>query len=196
VPRAPATESGLLLDDPLGEQGGNLFEHLDRHDKHCENTSPLAHPLVTRHDLRDAVRFPVDARRYRRDEERPQGETGVPPDCPDREMPRHQKARAKLHKEGAPPLLQEPEVARLAATFQTKLTLVSELVEQAMARNLPFQTVLMDRWLLTPELHEVVARSQKDGSRRIKANRNLEGASFTLRDANGPPASIPGPPQG
>jgi len=191
--RAPATQSCLILDDTLCEHVGNLFEYIDRHYNHCDNTYPLAHNLVTSHYLSDAVRFPVDARMYRRHEEMTQWETVVKQYFPDREIPRHKKARAALHKEVDATLLHDPEFSRLTKAFRTKISLAGELVEQASVRHLPFQTVLMDSWFLSPELLEVLARQKKDWISLIKTNRNLEVASFTLRDADGQPVSVPGP---
>ena len=193
VHRAPATESCLILDDTFCEHVGSLFEYIDRHDNHCDSTYPLAHNLVTSHYLSDAVRFPVDARVYRRYEEITQWEHFVQQYFPDQEIPRQKNARATMHKDVDATLLQDPEFARLAAEFRTKISVAGELVEQAVARSLPFQTVLMDSWFLAPELLEVLAQHKKDWISLIKTNRKLEVASFTLRDAEGQPVSIPGP---
>jgi SRSO17 transposase len=193
IPRAPATVSCLILDDTLCEHVGSLFEYIDRHYKNGDSTYPLAHNLVTSHYLSHAVRCPVDARLYRRYEEITQWEHFVQQDFPDREIPRQKKARATLHKEVDATLLQDPEFARLAAQFHTKISLAGELVAQAIARQLPFQTVLMDSWFLAPELLEVLEQHKQDWISLIKTNRNLEVASFTLRDAEGQPVSIPGP---
>jgi SRSO17 transposase len=193
ISRAPATESCLILDDTLCEHVGSLFEYIDRHYNHGDSTYPLAHNLVTSHYLSHAVRFPVDARLYRRYEEMTQWEHFVQQYFPDRKIPRQKKARATLHKEVDATLLQDPEFARLAAQFHTKISLAGELVAQAIARQLPFQTVLMDSWFLAPELLAVLEQQKKDWISLIKTNRNLEVASFTLRDAEGQPVSIPGP---
>ena len=56
----------LILDDTLCEHVGSLFDYVDRHDKHGEDTYPLAHNPVTSHYVRGPVRFPVDLRLYRR----------------------------------------------------------------------------------------------------------------------------------
>lgn len=45
---------------------GSLFEYIDRHYNHCDNSYPLAHNLVSSHYISEAVRFPVDVRLYRR----------------------------------------------------------------------------------------------------------------------------------
>jgi len=190
--RAPAPESCLILDDTLCEHVGSLFEYIDRHYNHSEGTYPLAHNLVTSHYLSHAVRFPVDARLYRRYEELTQWETFVQQYFPDREIPRHKHARAQLHQEVDPTLLQNAEFSRLTAQFRTKISLAGELVEQAITRHLPFQTVLMDSWFLSPDLLQVLAQHKKDWISLIKTNRNLEVVSFTLRDTDGQPVSIPG----
>jgi len=191
--RAPASRSCLILDDTLCKHVGSLFEYIDRHYNHSDSTYPLAHNLVTSHYLSDAVRFPLDARLYRRYEELTQWETFVTQYFPDRTIPRQKKARAKLHKEVDATLEQDPEFSRLASKFQTKITLAGELVEQAITQDLPFQTVLMDSWFLSPELVEVLRQHTKDWISLIKTNRNLETASFTVRDAEGHRLVIKGP---
>lgn len=191
--RAPAPESCLILDDTLCEHVGSLFEYIDRHYNHSDSTYPLAHNLVTSHYLSAAVRFPVDARLYRRYEEITQWERCVQQYFPDREIPCQKQARTRLHKEVDATLLQDPDFSRLAAEFCTKIRLAGELVAQAVTRPLPFQTVLMDSWFLAPELLEVLAQHRKDWISLIKTNRKLEVASFTLRDADGQPVAIPGP---
>ena len=75
--RRPAKASSLILDDTLCEHVGGLFEYVDRHYDHSDNRYPLAHNLVTSFYLSGAVRFPVDARLYRRYEEITQWETFV-----------------------------------------------------------------------------------------------------------------------
>lgn len=191
--RASASESCLILDDTLCEHVGSLFEYIDRHYSHCDDTYPLAHNLVTSQYVSAAVRFPVDARLYRRYEEMTQWEVFVKQSFPDREIPRQKVARAKLHKEVDATLLHDPEFRRRSEAFQTKVTLAGQLVEQAVIRHLPFQTVLIDSWFLTPDLIALITRHQKDWISLLKTNRNLEVASFTLRDAARQPIAIPGP---
>ena len=67
--RKKSADSRLVLDDTLCEHVGSLFEYVDRHYNHAEDTYPLAHNLVTSHYVSGAVRFPVDLRQYRRYEE-------------------------------------------------------------------------------------------------------------------------------
>lgn len=62
-------ESLVVLDDTLCEHVGSLFDDVDRHDNHGDGTYPLAHNPVTSFYVSGPVRFPLDLRRYRRDEE-------------------------------------------------------------------------------------------------------------------------------
>jgi Transposase DDE domain len=172
---------------------GSLFEYIDRHYNHCDSTYPLAHNLVTSQYVSAAVRFPVDARLYRRYEEVTQWEAWVKQYFPDREIPRHKPARTTFHKEVDPTLMQDPVFRQRSEAFQTKVTLAGQLVEQAIAHHVPFQTVLMDSWFLTPKLIAIVTRHQKDWISLMKTNRNVEVASCTVRDADRQPISIPGP---
>ena len=64
--RCPAKSSCLIVDDTLCEHVGSLFEYVDRHYEHCEGRFRLAHNLVTSHFVSGLVRFPLDARLYRR----------------------------------------------------------------------------------------------------------------------------------
>jgi len=61
--RRKAAQSGVIVDDTLGEHVGSVFEYVDRHYDHCEGRYPLGHNLVTTHLVSGAVRFPLDARR-------------------------------------------------------------------------------------------------------------------------------------
>ncbi len=192
VQRASAADSCLIIDDTLCEHVGSLFEHIDRHYNHCDNTYPLAHNLVTSHYISDAVRFPVDVRLYRRYEEVTQWETFVKKHFPDRKIPRTKKARATLHKEVDSVLLEDPEFKALATAFHTKISLAAELVQQAMTQQIPFQTVLMDSWFLSPELVDGLAQFQKDWISLVKHNRKLEVASFSVRDDQGQTVRIKG----
>jgi SRSO17 transposase len=67
--RKKSEESRLILDDTLCEHVGSLFEYVDRHYNHGEDTYPLAHNLVISYFVSGAVRFLVDLRQYRRYEE-------------------------------------------------------------------------------------------------------------------------------
>lgn len=90
-------------------------------------------------------------------------------------------------------LLTDPDFKALADQFQTKITLAGELIEQAIARQIPFQTVLMDSWFLSPELVRLLARLDKDWVSLLKQNRKLETSSLAVRDAGGHRIVLPGP---
>lgn len=183
--RRPAQASSLILDDTLCEHVGSLFEYVDRHYDHCDNRYPLAHNVVTSFYLSGAVRFPVEARLYRRYEEITQWPAFVKQHFPEREIPKEKKARQRFHKEVDSTLLEDPAFERLHEQFKTKITLAQELVHSAIERGLPFQTVLMDSWYLSEELMQTLSDEKKDWVSLLKKNRNVESHSFTLRDADG-----------
>jgi SRSO17 transposase len=191
--RRPATESCLVLDDTLCEHVGSLFEYVDRHYDHSEDRYPLAHNLVTSHYVSGAVRFPVDARLYRRYEEVTQWEECVKKHFPGRAIPTSKKERQRLHKEVDPLLLQDPEFQTRHEQFQTKIALAIQLIEKAVERGLPFQVVLMDSWYLSEDVVAVLREHQKDWVSLLKKNRNLEVHSFTLRDEQGQVVPLEGP---
>jgi len=183
--RRPAKASSLILDDTLCEHVGSLFEYVDRHYDHCDNRYPLAHNVVTSFYLSGAVRFPVDARLYRRYEEITQWQAFVQKHFPERAIPKEKKARQRLHKEVDPTLLKDPEFEQLHAQFKTKISLAKELIKSAIEHDIPFQTVLMDSWYLSEDLVKTLADHGKDWVSLLKKNRNVESHSFTLRDAQG-----------
>jgi len=191
--RKKSADSRLLLDDTLCEHVGSLFEYVDRHYNHGDDTYPLAHNLVTSHFVSGAVRFPVDMRQYRRYEEVTEWERFVKKHYPDREIPTRKKERTKFHKEVDPELLKDPDFQALHARFQTKITLGIELIQKAMERGLPFDTVLFDGWYLAPDLVQTIEAQHKDWISILKKNRKLENNSFTLRDAEGQPVPLEGP---
>ena len=92
----------LILDDTLCEHVGSLFDYVDRHYNHGDDTYPLAHNPVTSHYVSGPVRFPVDVRLYRRYEEFTHWETFVHKHVPDRVIPTKKKERTRFHKEVAP----------------------------------------------------------------------------------------------
>src|SRR6266446_6677916 len=136
--RGPKADALLMLDDPLGEHVGSLFDSVDRHDNHGDDPYPLAHNPVTSHYVSGPVRFPVDLRLYRRDEERTRWETFVQKHWPDRPIPTTKKARARFHKEVDPLLLDHPDFQKLHHQFRTKIDLGIELLEAAMQHKIPF----------------------------------------------------------
>jgi SRSO17 transposase len=183
--RQEAEQSCLILDDTLCEHVGDLFEHVDWHYDHCENRYPLAHNLVTSHYISGAVRFPLDVKLYRRYEELTKWEEFVRKYFPDRIIPNSKKEREKFHNEVDPILLKDPAFKKLDELFKTKISLAIELIEQAIARKIPFQVVLVDSWFLSPEMVEALNRHHKDWVSLLKKNRNLESCSVTLRDEHG-----------
>jgi hypothetical protein len=60
--RSPKADGLLILDDTLCEHVGSLFDYVDRHYNHGDDTYPLAHNPVTSHYVSGPVRFPVDLR--------------------------------------------------------------------------------------------------------------------------------------
>jgi SRSO17 transposase len=183
--RRTAKASRLILDDTLCEHVGSLFEYVDRHYDHCDHGYPLAHNLVTSFYLSGAVRFPVDARLYRRYEEITQWEAFVQKYFPARDIPKEKKGRQRFHREVDATLLEDPAFALLHEQFQTKISLAQELIQGAIQQDIPFQTVLMDSWYLSEDLVKTLADAQKDWVSLLKKNRNVESHSFTLRDAQG-----------
>lgn len=191
--RKKSADGYLPLDDTLCEHVGSLFEYVDRHYNHGENTYPLAHNLVTSHFVSGAVRFPVDLRQYRRYEEVTQWEGFVHKHFPEREIPKKKKQRTQFHKEVDPQLFQDPDFQALDAQFKTKIALGIELIQKAVERQLPFETVLFDGWYLAPDLVKEIEKHHKNWISILKKNRNLETNSFVLKDAQGNPIPLEGP---
>jgi SRSO17 transposase len=189
--RVKAEQSCLLIDDTLCEHVGSLFEYIDRHYNHSDNSYPLAHNLVTSHYRSGAVRFPVDYEVYRRYEELTEWEKFMHKYFPDQAIPPTTQARQKLHKQFDPLLLEDPEFAKLHKQFRTKMTIAHELLKHAMEHGLPFTTVLMDSWYLTTEFVKQLADQKKDWVSLLKRNRNLSMSGFQLRDAEGQPIPLP-----
>jgi SRSO17 transposase len=185
--------SALVLDDTLCEHFGSLFEYIDRHYNHGDNTYPLAHNPVTSHYVSGPVRFPVDLRLYRRYEEVTRWEEFVHKHFPDREIPKRKKERAQFHKAVDPVLLQDPAFQALHQQFRTKIELAIELLEAAIAHRLPFHIVLFDSWYLAEDFITILRRRKKDWISILKKNRNLETNSFVLKDADGKRVLLSGP---
>ena len=153
--RRGARKSMLVIDDTLCEHVGSLFEYIDQHYNHLNHSYPLAHNLVSSHYVSGAVRFPCDWRLYRRYEEVTNWEAFVKKLLPDTTIPKTKKERNRFKRQVAPTLLADPEFRALDESFQTKISLAAELVNAALAHNLPFETVLFDAWYLAPELLEI-----------------------------------------
>jgi hypothetical protein len=191
--RRPKAESALVLDDTLCEHVGSLFAYVDHHYNHSDGSYPLAHNPVTSFYVSGSVRLPLDLRLYRRYEEITQWEGFVTTHFPDRTIPTQKKARAQLHKEIDPTLLQDPAFAALHQQFRTKIALGIELLESAIRRKVPFGVVLFDGWYLAEELVKTLSRRRKAWISILKKNRKLETNSFILKDAEGNPITFAGP---
>jgi SRSO17 transposase len=183
--RLAKDRSALIVDDTLCEHVGSLFEYVDHHYNHGDNTYPLAHNAITSHYVSGPVRFPVDLRLYRRYEEMTRWEEFVRKHFPKRVIPVKKKERAQFHKEVDPILLADPEFQALHQQFQTKIDLAQELVAAALRHKLPFGVVLFDSWYLAEEFIVCLRRRRKDWISLLKKNRKLETNSFVLKDADG-----------
>jgi hypothetical protein len=191
--RRPKAASALILDDTLCEHVGSLFDYVDRHDNHGDNTYPLAHNPVTSHYVSGPVRFPVDLRWYRRYEARTHWAAFVHTHFPDRLMPTKKTDRARLHKEVAPVLLEDPDLQKLHQQFRTKIELGIALLEAAIRHKVPLSVLLFDSWYLAEELVSMARYRKKDWISLLKKNRNLETTSFVLKDAAGAPLRLAAP---
>ena len=176
----------LLLDDTLDEHTGNLMEHLARHYDHCDGSYKLGLNPVTSHYLRGRVSFPVELRSYRSYDEVTGWEEHFRRHFPTITMPQKSKPRNTLKRQYEKRLLEaDPEFAAKHRAFETKLKLAGQLVEDAVARALPFELVLFDAWYLAPELIAVIEQRQKGWISILKHNRKLLTASLGINDAQG-----------
>src|SRR6266436_6142808 len=191
--RSPKADALLILDDTLCEHVGSLFDYVDRHYNHGEDTYPLAHNPVTSHYVSGPVRFPVDLRLYRRYEELTQWEAFVQKHFPTRPIPTTKKERARLHKEVDPVLLEDLDFQQLHQQFRTKIDLGIDLLEAAIRHKVPFSVLVFDSWYLAEELVSMARYRKKDWISLLKKNRNLETNSFVLKDAEGQPIRLEGP---
>src|SRR5438876_614093 len=191
--RGPKADALLILDDTLCEHVGSLFDYVDRHYNHGEDTYPLAHNPVTSSYVSGPVRFPVDLRLYRRYEECTRWEEFVQKHFPDRAIPTTRKERTRLHKEVDAILLQDPAFQELHAQFRTKIDLGIGLLEAAIRHKVPFSVLVFDSWYLAEELVSMARYYKKDWISLLKKNRNLETNSFGLKDTTGQPIRLEGP---
>ena len=189
----PKADAALILDDTLCEHVGSLFEYVDRHYNHGDDTYPLAHNPVTSYYISGPVRFPVDLRLYRRYEECSHWEEFVHKHFPDRLIPTKKKERTRLHKAVDPILLEDPAFQELHQQFRTKIDLGVDLLEAAIQHKVPFRVLLFDSWYLAEELVSLARYWKKDWISLLKKNRNLETNSFVLKDAAGKPLHLAGP---
>src|SRR2546426_10007893 len=139
--RVPKADAALILDDTLCEHVGSLFEYVDRHYNHGDDTDPLAHNPVTSHYVSGPVRFPVDLRLYRRYEECTRCEAFVHKHFPDRPIPTQKKERARLHKAVDSVLLDDPDFQQLHQQFRTKIDLGIALLDAAIQHKVPFRGI-------------------------------------------------------
>src|SRR2546423_11168751 len=179
----PKADAALILDATLCEHVGSLFDYVDRHYNHGDDTYPLAHNPVTSYYVSDPVRFPVDLRLYRRYEELTQSDAFVQKHFPGRSIPTTTKERARLHKEVDPLLWEDPDFQKLHQQFRTKIDLGIALCEAAIQHKVPFSVLLFDSWYLAEELVSMARYRKKDWISLLKKNRNLETHSFVLKDA-------------
>jgi len=191
--RSPKADALLILDDTLCEHVGSLFDYVDRHYNHGEDTYPLAHNPVTSHYVSGPVRFPVDLRLYRRYEECTRWAEYVHKHFPDHPIPTKSKERARLHKEVDPILLEDPYFQQLHQQFRTKIDLSIDLLEAAIRHKVPFSVLVFDSWYLAEELVSMARYRHKDWISLLKKNRNLETNSFVLKDTTGKPIWLAGP---
>jgi len=191
--RVSKADSALILDDTLCEHVGSLFDYVDRHYNHSDDTYPLAHNPVTSHYVSGPVRFPVDLRLYRRYEELTHWEEYVHQHFPDRPISAKKKERARLHKDVDPILLEDPDFQKLHHQFRTKIDLGIDLLEAAIRHKVPFGVLLFDSWYLAEERVSMARSRQKDWISLLKKNRNVETNSFVLKDAMGQPIPLTGP---
>jgi SRSO17 transposase len=185
--RVGAEDSDLIFDDTLCTHVGSLFEYVDRHYDHCDGRYPLAHNLVTSHYLSGAVRIPVHYQVYRRYESVTEWESTLLAHFPDETIPKTAKAKAKLHKKYDSILMSDPKFKALHEQFRSKIMIAKMLLKQAIDSHIPFTTVLMDSWYLSPDLIQALKDYHKDWVSLLKRNRNLDTQSFQLKDTLGQP---------
>ena len=191
--RGPKADAILILDDTLCEHVGSLFDYVDRHYNHGDDTYPRAHNPVTSHYVSGPVRFPVDLRLYRRYEELTRWEEFVHKHFPERPIPTQKKERARLHKTVDPVLLADPDFQKLHQQFRTKIDLGIAFLEAAIQHKVPFNVLLFDSWYLAEELVSMARYRKKDWISLLKKNRNVETQSFVLKDTAGKPLQLEGP---
>jgi hypothetical protein len=133
---------------------------------------------VTSHYVSGVVRFPVALRPYRRYEDVTEWERFVAHYFPDRTIPVKKKARATFHKEVDAVLLDDPTFRALRAQFQTKIDLAIELIHQAEALKLPFDTVVFDSWYLAEELVTVLKTADLDWISLVKKKPECRNEQF------------------
>ncbi len=183
--RLCAGKSVISIDDTLCEHVGSLFEYVDKHYNHGNQTYPLAHNLVTSYYVSGAVRFPLNWQLYRRYDEFAQWEAFVHKHFPDVEIPKCKKERNQFKKKVASILLSDPEFKALHEAFRTKISLAVELVKSAIKQDIPVETLLFDSWYLSPELTGILKKNGQKWISLLKVNRNIETNNLIIKDENG-----------
>jgi hypothetical protein len=186
-------DARVVLEDTLCEHVGSLLDQVDRHDHHGDGTSPLAHHPVTSFSVSGPVRFPVERRLDRRDEELTPWEAAVAQHVPDLQIPTANKGRHRRHRPVDPVWLQDLEFRARHAPFRTTMALAIDWVEAAIRHQVPLGVVVFDAWSLAEDLVRVLARRRKDWISRLKKNRRLDTASVHRREAHGWTLKLPGP---
>jgi hypothetical protein len=191
--RARRRESLVVIDDPLCEHVGSLFDDADRHDNHSNGPDPLAYHPETSFSVSGPVRFPLGRRLYRRDEELTPWEAAVAKPVPALKIPTDNKAQNRLHQQVDPVLLQDPEFRARHEPLRTTMAPAIDLVEDALGRNVPCGVVVFDAWSLAEDLGQASTRRRKDGIILLNTHRRRETASVHRRDAHGWTLTRPGP---
>jgi hypothetical protein len=191
--RGPKADAALILDDTLCEPVGSLFDYGDRHSNHGDATYPLAHHPVTSPYGSGPVRCPVDLRVDRRYEAFTRWEAFVRTHVPDRPIPTHKKARARLQKDVDPVLRQAPDFEPLHQQFHTPIDLGIALLESAIAHHVPLRVLVFASWSLADELVSMARYRTKDWISLLKKHRKLETNSCVLKDAASKPLRLEGP---
>src|SRR5438309_7451621 len=120
--RGPKTDAVLILDDTLCEHVGSLFDYVDRHYNHGNDTYPLAHNPVTSYYVSGPVRFPVDLRLYRRYEELTQWEAFVHKHFPDRPSRRRKRSGLNFIRSLTPSCCKTRPLSSCTSSFVRRLT--------------------------------------------------------------------------
>lgn len=183
--RCSHKESVLIIDDTLCKHVKSIFEFIDIHYDHSNQSYIWAHNPVTSHYVSGHVRFPVDFRLYRRYEEFTDWENFVYKHFPNIEIPKKKNLRDKFKKEVEGRLLQDPEFRKLHEEFKSKIALAIQLIKSAIENGVPFSLVLFDSWYLVPELVELLAELHYDWISIVKKNRHLLTKGLKIYDENG-----------
>jgi len=192
--RGLKADAVLIRDDTLCEHVGSVFDYVDRHYHHGDDTYPRAHNPVTRHSVSGPVRFPLDLRLYRRYAELTHWAAFVHQHFPDRVIPTTQKERARLHKAVAPVWLDDPDFPHLHQQCRPKIDVGIALVDAAIQPKVPLSVLWFASGYLADALVSMARYYKKDWGSLLTKNRHLETNRFGLKDAAGQPIRLEGPP--